>query len=289
MKKKLKYAGIIILAIVIVAGGLIYIFRAKIIAHFIPKVEQTGAIDIKVKNDTLYVSSKLLVKNKTFLKIGIDTLKYNVSLFGKTYLHSQKFIGAVLHGHGGDTVGLDIKIPYITILKDIGVERKKSDSAGYSVNLSIQYSTFLGKGEFPVNKSAKLKIPQPPEIEIVAIKYNKIHLKTILAEARISIINHSDFALSIKELKYSMNIIKQGTLQGNYTDSINIKPKETTFISIPIQITPKNLGKTIFEIIINKDNYDYTINLKAILEMTNPFKESFHIELSKDGQMELRK
>ena len=91
MKKKLKYAGIIILALIIVAGGLIYFFRAKIIAHLIPDVEQIGAIDIKVKNDTLYVSSKLLVKNNTFLKIGIDTIKYKVSLFDKTYLQNQKF------------------------------------------------------------------------------------------------------------------------------------------------------------------------------------------------------
>lgn len=289
MKKKLKYAGIIILALIIVAGGLIYIFRKRIIAHFIPAVEQIGTLEIKVKKDTFYISSKLLVKNKTFLKITIDTLKYKVSLFDKTYLHSQKFIGAVLHGHGSDTVGLALKIPYVAILKEVRAERKKSDSASYSIHVSFQFSTFLGTMEIPVNKSAKLKIPQPPEIEVVGIKYNKIRWKSILADAQIKIINHGDFTLSIKELNYSMNIKKQGSLKGNYTDSINIKPNGTTLINLPIQITPINLGKTIFQIIINNDNYDYTINLNAILEMTNPFKESFHIELSKDGQMELRK
>jgi len=289
MKKKLKYAVIIILAVIIVAGGFIYIFRAKILRHFIPSVEQIGTLDIKVKKDTFYISSKLLVKNKTFLKIAIDTLKYNVSLYDKTYLQNKKFIGAKLNGHSSDTVDLALKVPYMAILKDVNAKMKKSDSASYSIHVSFQFSTFLGTMEIPVDKSAKLKIPQPPEIEVVGIKYNKIKWKTILAEAQIKIINHSNFTLSIKELTYSMNIINQGSLKGNYTDSINIKPKETTLINLPIQITPVNLGKTIFQVIINKDNYDYTINLSAILEMTNPFKESFHIELSKDGQMELRK
>jgi len=202
MKKKIKLIGVSLLIIAIIAVGLFFIFRVRIIAHFTPTVEQIGEIHINVKNDTTFVSSKLMVNNKSFLKIKIDTIKYKVSLFDKTYLQSQKFIGMVLRGYGKDTIDFSLNIPYITILKDLYAERKKGDSASYSIAISLQYSTVFGKAEFPINKSAKFKIPQPPELEIMEIKYKKIHLKSILAEANIKIINYSAITLSIKEMSY---------------------------------------------------------------------------------------
>lgn len=289
MKNRIRNIILILFVILIIAGTVIFIFRKKIVAHFIPNVEQIGEIYIKVKNDTTYIRSKLAVKNKSFLKIEIDSIKYKVSLFEKEYLKNQKFIGLVLHKYGMDTIDFSLKIPYKTILKDLSVERKKGDSASYSINISLQYSTVFGKVEIPINKSAKIKIPQPPEISIVDIKYNKVRFKSILANAKIKVINFSDVTLSIKDISYTMSIIERGNLKGNLKNPINIKPNGSTFINLPIDISLKNIGKTVFDVIINKDKYNYTLTLNAILESSYPFKESFHIDLTKNGQMELKK
>ncbi len=289
MKKQIKYIGIIILLVIIIAVGVFFIFNKKIVSHFIPDVEQIGEIIIKVKNDTTYVSSKLSVKNKSIIKIEIDSIKYKVSLFEKTYLQNQKYLGLALHSDEVDTIDFSLKIPYAAIMNDLKVERKKGDSVSYSINVSLQYSTLFGKVEIPINKSAKIKIPQPPEISIVDIKYLKVGFKSIIADARIKIINYSDVNLIVKEVKYSMTIIKQGNLKGEIIETIFIKPKETTFINIPIEISIKNIGKTIFDVIINKDNYDYSLTLDAILETTQPFKQSFNIDITRDGRMELKK
>jgi len=289
MKNKIKLIGVFLLVLAIITGGVIFIYRAEIIVRYIPAVEQIGVIDIKVKNDTSYIRSKLTVKNKTFLKIGIDTIKYKVSLFDKAYLESQRYIGMVLRGYGTDTLDFSLKIPYATILKDLKAERRKKDSASYSINIALQYSTVLGKAEMPISRSAKIKIPQPPELEVVEIKYKKIRFRSIHAEAKIKIINYSSVTLLIKEMHYSMSILKQGNLKGSYSEPFEIKPKGTTFIDLPIEINPTNLGKTIFQMIINKDTYDYTLTMNAILESSNGFKESFNIDLTKKGEMELKK
>lgn len=289
MKNKIKRIGIFILVFAIIAGGVIFIFRTQIIARFIPDVEQIGDIHIKVKNDTSYVSSKLIVKNKSFLKIEIDTLKYKIFLFNKAYLQSTKFIGAVLKGHGNDTLDFSIKIPHTLILKDLRAERKKGDSTSYTINISLQYSTVFGKVEIPINKSARLKIPQPPELEIVEIKWSKIRMRSIHAIAKIKIINYSPVILAVKDMSYSMKILKQGELKGNYKEKINIKPNGATFINLPIEINVHNIGKTIWEILVKKDNYDYELTLNALLESTDPIKESFHLDLIRTGKVELKK
>lgn len=289
MKNKILYICVFILAIAVIAGGVVFIFRGKIVEHYLPVVEQIGDIHIKIKNDTSYINSKLTVKNKSFLKIKIDTIKYKISLFEKTYLQSQKFIGILLSSYGMDTIDFPLKIPYATILKDLRTERKKGDSASYTINIALQYSTVFGKAEIPINRSAKLKIPQPPELEIVEINSKKFRLKSIHAVARIKVINYSAVTLEIKGMRYSMKILDQGNLTGNYNQTINIKPNGATFVNLPLEINVDNIGRTIFDILMNKDNYDYTLTLNAFLESTDPIKESFHIDLTKTGKMELKK
>lgn len=289
MKSIIKRISFLILAIAIIAGGALYALRAQIKAQFIPTVEQIGDVNIRVENDTCYVSSKLTAKNKSFLRINIDTIKYKVSMFNKIYLQSEEFIGMILHGHSKETIDFSLKIPYKTIIKDLKAERKKGDSTSYFINISLQYSTFLGKKEMPISRTAKIKIPQPPEIEVIEIKYTKVRMKSILAHVKVKIINYTPVNLSIKEMTYSMSIIKQGNIKGKYKEQIDIRPNGTTIISLPIEISPKNITRTFFDVIINKDFYDYTLTLNAILESTNPVKESFPIDLIKKGKMELKK
>lgn len=289
MKKIIKRICILILALALIAGGAIFIFHKQIIAHFIPEIEQTGDLHIDLKNDTSYISSKLMVRNKSFLKIKIDTFTYTVSLFNKTYLQNHKFIGMVLHGYRTDTINFSLKIPYASVLKDLKAQRKKVDSASYSISISLLYSTVFGKAEIPFNKSAKLKLPQPPELELVEIKYTKFRMKSIVADAKIKITNHSAFTLSIKEMKYAMNVLKEGNLEGNFSEPTTIKPKGITFVDIPIEINVINMGKTIFEVIMNRDTYTYTLTLDATLETAGTLKRSVHIALSKNGSMALKK
>jgi LEA14-like dessication related protein len=289
MENKIKRIGSVILISILILSSFVFFFRSKIKNYFIPEIEQTGDIQIIIRNDTCYVSSKITANNKSFLNIEIDTIKYKVSLFNKTYLQSEAFIGIVLHGHSKDTISFSLKIPYKTIIADLKAERRKGDSASYFIDISLQYSTFLGKAEMPISRTAKIKIPQPPEIEIENIKYTKIRRKSIIADVHVKITNYNPVDLTIKDMEYSMKIKKQGNIKGKLSKQINIKPNGITFVTIPIEINPKNIARTFFNVITNKDTYEYTLNLSALIESTDPIKESFPIDLIKNGTMELKK
>jgi len=288
-KSKIKYSGILILVFCIIFIALIYFFRARIVGHFIPKVKQIGEINIHIRNNNSIISSKLLVINKSFLKIKIDSIKYKVSLHEKTYLESKKYIGIQLNKNETDTIDFSLDIPYKTIMADLKAERKNQDSTTYSVHVSLVYSTIFGKIEIPIEKSAKFKIPEPPEIIIEDIAYKKIRFKYILAEAKIKIVNHSNLNLFVKTIDYSMIIVKQGHLEGSLGGPINIAPKSTSFVYLPIEIGMENLGITVYKVIMNKDKFNYTLHINALLQVTNPMQESFHINITREGVMELLK
>lgn len=289
MSNKIKYAGIIFLVLIGGSALLAFIFREKVVAYFVPIVKPLGEIQIKVSKDTSYISSQLTIQNRSFLKLGIDTIKYRVMLFDKVYLQSERFLGIDLNGKETDTIDFSLKIPYKQLIDDVKIERKKGDSANYSVNVSLQYSTFMGKAEMPFNKVSKLKIPQPPEFKIIEVKYKKRTRNSITTEAKIQIANYNSAALKIKEMTYSLNVLEQGNMKGTLSKETVIKAKGITLVYLPITISPDHLARTFFDVLINADNYDYTLIIKASLESAGPVHQSFDIDLTKTGKMELRK
>lgn len=289
MQIKNNRVAIFILAILLVVIGVFFIFHKKIIAHFIPVVEQVGDIYLEIKDDTTYVNSKLVVQNRSFLKIEIDSIKYKISLFEKIRIQSEKFLGLSLPKYGSDSIDFAFKIPHVAILKDIKTERTKKDSAGYSVIVSLHYTTIFGSSEIPINLSGKLKIPQPPDIKIVELKWTKVRRKSLLANVKIQITNFNNLALSVKDLNYSMNIVERGNIKGKYEKSIHIKPLGTTTITFPIEIKTDHIGKTILDILLNKDQYKYTFQLNAKMESAEPNKITFNLDLFQKGKIELKK
>jgi LEA14-like dessication related protein len=272
-----------------VSASCVLIFKDRLIAHYRPEIKQVGIIHITIKNDTSYITSKLEISNRTFLKISVDTIKYKVDLFDKTYLQRIEGLGIKLPGNGKDTIDFSLKIPHLSLMRGIKAGRKKGDSAGYEINISLQVSALSWKGEIPFNKSSKLKIPTPPELELVEIKYKKIRLRSIIADVKIKITNHSNVSLSVKDMTYKMNILKQGDVKGNYKKTIQINPNGATVINLSLDININHMGKIFWNVIRDKDNYDYILSMNALIESTSPINESFHVEVIKSGNMELKK
>jgi LEA14-like dessication related protein len=289
VKNNLKALSIFILTLIILSAGFIYFFREHIMRRFIPSVEQIGDIQVLIRNDTAVVSSQLIIKNNAFIKIKLDSIKYRVELFEKTYLKSEKALGVELPVHGSDTLDFSLNIPYIAVLKDLKAERAKDDSASYSVNVVIQYTTLFGSKDQPINRQAKIRIPQPPELRIMDIKYEKVERNNILAKVKVNIINHGPINLSVKELKYTMTVFDQGNLKGDLKERINIKPNGNTEVELPVKIEIEHIGRTLFQILTDRDKYHYTLKLDAVLISPDVSGQTFHLDLIKKGKVELKK
>lgn len=289
MKKALKYINIALLTLLLALFAAAYFARKKIIKKYIPQIEQSGVVLIKVKNDTSFVSTKLIVSNKAFFDIKIDTIKYKIIVFGTECLKSEEMLGLDLPAHGSDSINFSVAIPHKKIIKSIKAERKKGDSTSYLVDVDLQYSTKLWKSEMPIVKLGDFKLPTPPEIKIESIKWKKIRLHTVFLNLKVKIINHSPIAISIKNINYNLDVFNRGSIDGNYSKPINIKSREVTIIDIPLEIKIENIGKILLEVLKDKDQYNYKLILNAKLESTEPTTQTFMLDLVNTGKLELQK
>ncbi len=289
MKKKIKSLGIVLLVLIVAAAAGIYFFRKPIIRRFSPQIEQLGNIQIQVKDDTTYVNARLAIHNVTSLQIEIDTLSYVISLFDKVYMQSSTDINVSMPSHGNDTIDFNFRIPHTELLKDAKIARKEDDSASYVIDASIQFATVFGRFDVPISKTSKIKIPVPPELEIVDLKYEKLGLRRIRALATIKVSNKNQVSLTIKELRYNLEIPTRAQLEGEYRQDIVIHAKDKTTFELPLDIELHKVGKTIFDIIRDRDIYPYNLHIVAFIETREPVIQTFNVDVIKNGEMELKK
>ncbi len=287
---KIKYKIIFLILLIIIAGVVcIFIFRAKIGAKLIPGIKEMDTVNVKIINDTAYVSSRFIAKNKSFLPLKIDSIKYEISLMNKVYLHEEKFLGINLKAYSRDTFDFSLKIPITSLVKDLKEERKRTDSANYSINIEIQYVTIFGRAELPINKASRLKIPKPPNLEIMNIDYEKVRLKDIKANVKVKVTNFNELELTINSINYKLSILNHGIVTGKYPEPIKIKAESESIINLPIEIQWEHIGKTFMDILRDKDKYDYILFLDAEIISPNPKQKPIILNLSNYGKMELKK
>lgn len=289
MKRILRITGILLLVFLLVLGVVIFLNPKKVVRYIVPELKQINEVNIAMKGDSAYINSSLTVQNRSFLSMAIDSIKYKIKLIDKEYLQSEKYLGLKLKPGQIDTLDFAFSIPFNEVMNDLREERKLGDSTDYTINISLVYSTIFGAAELPYKKTAKIKIPQPPKIELVKVHYNKIRLKHFEAEADLKIINYNKIELIISNLDYSMDIAGRGKVAGTYTEPIHIKPNGETYVTMPLKVDLKNIGKTLLDVITNEDNYEYILTLNGIVKSPHDNQEPVKINLIKEGKMELKK
>lgn len=287
MKRRGKILFIFFLFLIVGFGFLIK-YRVAIVSQIVPIIE-SDTINIIVKNDTAYASTKLIATNKSFLPLKIDSIKYKIGIYGEIYLHEEKFLGIYMPPFSKDTFAFDLKIPVTRILTDLREIRKKSQKANYSISVALQYSTIFGRIELPINRSAKFKLPPPPEIKILEVDYTKVRIRYMLADVKIRVTNFNPISLTFKSIKFHLEIPGQGSADGDRLEPLTILPRAEIFITLPIIIDFEHLGKTIMDVAQDDDSYNYILTCNAEILTPNPNQKPIFIELTKHGRMELKK
>jgi len=268
----------------------LYFFPEKALAYVVPHVKQLNNVRIEVKDDFANVYTKLVARNRSFLTLSIDSLKYTIVLSDKITFENEKYVGVTLSGYEQDTLDFPItKIPYRDIFRNFRSQLKESDSTNYEFDLKILYSTFFGSVELPIYKSANFKIPRPPELRVMDVNYSKISLKQMIADVKVKVINHGDFSVIVSNMKYSLYVSEYGRAKGKYPGKVKLTPRGAVLLNLPATIDLQNLGKTLLGVIRKNKQYDYSVVIDARVESPEVQEPPCQVRLVKSGKIKLNK
>ncbi len=291
---KVKKTSIVLIIIVIIAIIIINVFNPKKALTFVlPDLSHIAYIDAKVKGDSLFTKIDLLVQNRSFYNIEIDSIYYKIKFSDVLVAKGLIALDITQNKFEIDTVKLPINVPFKKIRKKIK-SIQESDSTTVDYEFYIIYNTIFGKMKIDYANSQRVEVPIPPEIKVLSSskkKYNIRH-KTLTANVKVELINNGkNIDMELSNIRYHFTSKKFWHKEQVLDQKIRIKPSATTSVKLPIAVIVKHPLKTAFSIIRNKDIVDYNLTIQADMKLSkvknNDQLIPIHFEIS--GDLELKK
>jgi len=287
MKRGLKITLVTLLVLIGMASYYIS-HPKKALNIIIPKFENIEKISITLLKDTALIDADVLFENKSFFKLSIDSLIYNIKLDTLTLLSKAQDLRIRLSPSQADTVNLPIALPFKRLMKEIK-HLQKQDSVSITFDLRVVYSTWLGKTVLPYKKIIIIAVPVPPKFEIEKFEYKKHRNHEFYFNADVKIINKGKLDLHISDVSYTIVVKDNFRATGKDLREIHLNPRSEMIVVLPIKITFEHLFKTLIKVVTNNDKvkYDLKIHLRAQMDKLSP--EKTEIDIEKEGITELKK
>jgi LEA14-like dessication related protein len=291
---KLKAWKVLLLLLVIAIAGLIvyYIFHPKKAVNLVlPEIDEINYVHVDMSNDSIVTEIYTTLQNKMPYKITIDTVYFNIELNNFKVAEETVAVGIGLTYLEMDTVKIPINFPMKRIkkLKDA----PELDSVDLTGKFYVVYNTFIGKQKIHYVKTKRIAAPRLPEIQVLNVKVDKLHLlnKTADATITIEVNNRGKYVdMQLNGLKYNLTIKDILVSEGIYSPTINIKPQSKSVTAIPVTIRYDTPVKTAWRIISDDDESEYKLNLRTEIKINNLEKNNLvPVELDATGSIELVK
>jgi len=286
MKRRYKIL-ISILLILAIGFILIFTYRVEIGSQFVPEIEN-DTLHISIKKDTADISIKLFAENKIFVPYRIDSVNYKIRLFDKIYDHGVQHVNIDLGRYGRDTFSLNFRIPLTELLADLKEARKRIPNGDCMFFLEIHFKHVIGSLRIPIKISAKLRIPPPPQIDVIGVDFGEINLKNVRAKLEIKLTNFLTTRIKIQSLHYTISIPEHGSAIGQYVDLITVKPQSDLIIHLPLIIKWEHLEKTLADVISDNDTYNFQIYVLTVIAPENSESKPLIIKYTETKRFELK-
>jgi LEA14-like dessication related protein len=295
MKKSkiFKLSGAFLLPTVLLVASLLFYFKfnpKEAVNLILPEINRVNFVKAVIKNDTAYVEIHTVIQNKSFYELDIDSLYYELRLEGlalpaqKVNLHLRQRRFQV------DTIALPVKLPIKKIRHTIKASQDQ-DSIALDGDFHVLYNTFIGRHALSFNKKIKFGTPVPPEIKVLKVEHKKIKLfdGTVMANVLVLVKNKGrNLDLKTNNIKYKFKIDKLMESAGIYEQTVIIKPKSETMISIPVAVKIGKVLKASWLVLRDKDDVNYTITIEADLE-NGKLPEKLPVSVTASGKAEIIK
>ncbi|MDQ4140379.1 MAG: LEA type 2 family protein [Bacteroidota bacterium] len=289
-KAKNWIIGLIVAAIL--GGVAIAVLRfkrsdKKVADYIVPKLTMTSMQLTNLTAERADVKMGMIIDNPAPIGFTIDSLYYRVSIADQEVARTTYPDTLRLEAKDSTKVTLPLTL-YYDKLKEVTdrLAQQGQDSVNYRVNATIFSKTkLIPKDKFNLTVEKRLPLVTIPEVKVTDIKINDLKFKGATMQVEAAVRNRNVFSLGLKDMAYTMKIEDNEPIEGNKPGTINIPAKGTANFTIPVEITFKEMGKTLIDFV--KEGKDLSYNLKLYTEVvtkSNILRDS-KINLTSSGKL----
>jgi LEA14-like dessication related protein len=259
----------------------------KVADYIVPKLTLTQMQLTNLTPKRADVKMKMIIDNPAPVGFSIDSLYYVVSIADQEVARTTYPDTLRLEAKDSTEITLPLTL-YYDKLKDLTdrLANEGQDSVNYRVNATIFSKTkLIPKDKFNLKVEKRLPLVTVPDIKITDLKIKDLKFKGATLQVETSVRNRNVFALGFKDMSYTVKIEDNEAVEGSKPGTVNIPAKGTANFTIPVQLTFKEMGKTLIDLIKEGKDVSYDLKLRTeLVSQSNILKDS-KINLSSTGKL----
>ncbi len=287
-----KKSIFLVIGLIVVVGIIYAIVKfkqsdKKVADYIVPKLTLTQMQLTNLTAQRADVKMKMIIDNPAPVGFSIDSLYYVVSIAGQEVARTTYPDSLRLEAKDSTQVTLPLTL-YYDKLKELTdrLANEGQDSVTYRVNATIFSTTkLIPKDKFNLQVEKKLPLVTVPEIKITDLKVKDLKFKGATLQVETAVRNRNVFALGFKDMSYTIKIEDNEAIEGSKPGTVNIPAKGTATFTIPVQLTFKEMGKTLIDLVKEGKDVSYDLKLRTeLVSQSNLIKDS-KINLSSSGKL----
>lgn len=251
----------------------------------LPRLELSQVDITSLTSEKTEMTVKVLIKNQIPLSFTADSLQYRIFINDREVMKDHYKKSITLKSNDISRISLPITIfnhDLISVLK--ANERENIDSVEYSFRVSF-FTDILFKKQFDVDVKKNLPLIHIPEVKSGHIEISSLNFSGVVFQFIVSIKNQNVFSLKSKNIAYELSIEDNKLIKGIIPGLTDIHAKSVTDLTIPITISFKEVGKTLFDLLKKGNNVGYKLHLIFRIESENNMIKNSKVILESEGSV----
>lgn len=282
--------GLIVLAIIIGVAFAVFKFKQsdkEVADYIVPKISFQQMQLTNLTPERADVKMRMIIDNPGPIGFKIDSLFYIISIADQEVARTTYPDTLRLKAKDSTELTLPLTL-YYDKLKNVTdrLANQGQDSVMYRVNATIFSTTkLIPKDKFNLKVEKKLPLVTVPDVKITNLKVNDLKLKGATMQVEAAVRNRNVFPISFKDLAYSVQIEDNEAVEGTKPGVVNIPAKGSSSFTIPVQLTFKEMGKTVLDIIREGKDVNYNVKLKTELTSESDIIKNSKINMNTTGKL----
>jgi LEA14-like dessication related protein len=250
-----------------------------------PRLELSQVDITSLTSEKTEMMVKVLIKNQIPLSFTADSLQYRIFINDREVMKDHYKKSITLKSNQISRISLPITIfnhDLISVIK--ANERENIDSVEYHFRVSF-FTNILLKKQFNVDIKKFLPLVHIPEVKSGHIEISSLNFSGVVFKLLVSIKNQNVFSLKSKNIAYELSIEDNKLIKGIIPGLTDIQAKSVTELTIPITISFKEVGKTLFDLLKKGKNVGYKLRLTSSIESENNMMKNSKVILESEGSV----
>ena len=249
----------------------------------LPKLEMYIVEVNSVSSEKSDVTSKLLIKNQFPFAFTADSFDYNLYMNDTKISESKYKKSFSLESNDSSWITVPVVV-YLHDLDSVTQENAKRgiDTAEYRLQASFYAQKPIRKN-FDVTIKRQLPLVYIPKVDVQGLDVDSLNFTRAFMIVHVDIDNGNVFPVKAREIGYEFKVHDHEWVHGKISVVTVIREKGITSLQIPVRLSFKEFGKTLFQLLKKGRNVDYDLRLTCFLESDNNMIQNSKVIINSSG------